>query len=95
MSFQSTPPASPLRQLRHCLLILVLALVAHAAPVAAAVQAYPPTFRAQQMEVSGGTQFVRIGGAGPAYPAHHGEDPGRASAAGWENAPVPLRPRRR
>ena len=72
MSFQSTPQASPLRWLRHCIFVLVLALMAHAAPVAAAVQAYPPTFRTQQMPVSGGTQYVRVGGSGPAVVLLHG-----------------------
>jgi pimeloyl-ACP methyl ester carboxylesterase len=72
MSSQSIPQASPLHWLRHCILILVLAVTAHAAPVAAAVQAYPPMFKTQQMDVSGGTQFVRIGGAGPAVVLLHG-----------------------
>lgn len=72
MSFQWTLQSSLLQWLRRCISILVLALTAQAAPVAAAVQAFPPTFRTQQMEVSGGTQFVRVGGNGPAVVLLHG-----------------------
>ena len=38
----------------------------------AAIGAWPATFRAQQMPVSGGTQYVRVGGSGPAVLMLHG-----------------------
>jgi pimeloyl-ACP methyl ester carboxylesterase len=44
----------------------------NATPVQAAIGTWPPDFRAQQMEVSGGTQYVRVGGRGPAVLLLHG-----------------------
>jgi pimeloyl-ACP methyl ester carboxylesterase len=38
----------------------------------AAIGTWPATFRAQQMPVSGGTQYVRVGGSGPAVLMLHG-----------------------
>ena len=72
MSIQPTPQSEHLRWLRHCMVVLMFLLTTHAAPVAAAVQAYPSTFRSEQMAVTGGTQFVRIGGTGPAVVLLHG-----------------------
>ena len=43
-----------------------------ATPVHAAIKAWPVTFRDQQMAVSGGTQYVRIGGHGSAVLLVHG-----------------------
>jgi len=39
---------------------------------AAAVQPYPANFRQSQMPVTGGTQYVRVGGKGPAVVLLHG-----------------------
>jgi len=41
-------------------------------PARAAAGAWPKGFRAQQMPVTGGTQYVRIGGKGPAVILLHG-----------------------
>ena len=38
----------------------------------ATIGTWPTAFRAQQMPVSGGTQYVRVGGAGPAVVLLHG-----------------------
>jgi pimeloyl-ACP methyl ester carboxylesterase len=38
----------------------------------AAIGTWPTAFRAQQMPVSGGTQYVRVGGSGPAVLMLHG-----------------------
>src|SRR6202050_228535 len=43
-----------------------------ATPVHAAIKAWPPAFHGQQMPVSGGTQYVRAGGQGPAVLLLHG-----------------------
>jgi pimeloyl-ACP methyl ester carboxylesterase len=50
---------------------LVLPLVAPA-PAAAEVKPFPASFRAEQMQVTGGTEYVRIGGQGPAVLLLHG-----------------------
>jgi pimeloyl-ACP methyl ester carboxylesterase len=42
------------------------------APAPAATGAWPEGFRAEQMTVTGGTQYVRIGGRGPAVLLLHG-----------------------
>lgn len=41
-------------------------------PADAATGAWPQAFRAKQMPVSGGTQYVRVGGKGPAVMLLHG-----------------------
>jgi pimeloyl-ACP methyl ester carboxylesterase len=41
-------------------------------PASAEVRPYPTSFNAQQMPVTGGTQYVRIGGHGPAVLLLHG-----------------------
>jgi pimeloyl-ACP methyl ester carboxylesterase len=41
-------------------------------PAAAKITSYPASFRAQQMPVTGGTQYVRMGGRGPAVLLLHG-----------------------
>ena len=41
-------------------------------PAAAEITPFPASFRAQQMPVTGGTQYVRIGGQGPAVLLLHG-----------------------
>jgi pimeloyl-ACP methyl ester carboxylesterase len=51
--------------------MLVLPLIAPA-PAAAEVKPFPAGFRAEQMPVTGGTQYVRIGGQGPAVLLLHG-----------------------
>ncbi|AMN41051.1 alpha/beta fold hydrolase [Rhodoplanes sp. Z2-YC6860] len=66
---------SPLRQI-----ILGLALAATApilsftttTPAAAEIRPFPASFKAQQMPVTGGTQYVRVGGQGPAVLLLHG-----------------------
>lgn len=50
---------------------LVLPLIA-STPAAAEVKPFPASFSAQQMPVTGGTQYVRIGGQGPAVLLLHG-----------------------
>jgi len=44
----------------------------NATPVDAAIKAWPSAFHDQQMAVSGGTQYVRVGGRGPAVLLLHG-----------------------
>jgi len=44
----------------------------NATPVHAAIKAWPSAFHDQQMAVSGGTQYVRVGGHGPAVVLLHG-----------------------
>ncbi|WP_245286885.1 alpha/beta hydrolase [Bradyrhizobium sp. Tv2a-2] len=51
--------------------VLVLPLIA-TSPAAAEVKPWPASFRAQQMPVTGGTQYVRVGGEGPAVLLLHG-----------------------
>ena len=41
-------------------------------PASAEVKPYPTSFQAQQMPVTGGTQYVRVGGHGPAVLLLHG-----------------------
>ena len=60
-------------------LLLVAALMAFAAALTAwtpsadtAIGVWPDTFRARQMPVSGGTQYVRVGGQGRAVLLMHG-----------------------
>lgn len=50
----------------------VIAGLALAAPASAAVKPWPAAFAASQMPVSGGTQYVRTGGEGPAVLLLHG-----------------------
>jgi pimeloyl-ACP methyl ester carboxylesterase len=49
----------------------ILPLIATSA-AAAEITPFPASFRAQQMPVTGGTQYVRIGGQGPAVLLLHG-----------------------
>jgi pimeloyl-ACP methyl ester carboxylesterase len=51
--------------------VLVLPLIA-TTPAAAAIKPFPASFHALQMRVTGGTQYVRIGGQGPAVLLLHG-----------------------
>src|SRR6185312_3128930 len=61
---------------RHLLLsatfALGLMLVAAAPPAYAAVEAWPSAFHDEQMPLTGGTQYVRVGGSGPAVVLLHG-----------------------
>jgi pimeloyl-ACP methyl ester carboxylesterase len=43
-----------------------------AAPTSAAIRPYPAAFTASQLPVTGGTQYVRVGGRGPAVLLLHG-----------------------
>jgi pimeloyl-ACP methyl ester carboxylesterase len=54
------------------LTFLATAALATQMPAHAAVGIWPETFRIQQMPVSGGTQYVRVGGQGPAVLLLHG-----------------------
>ncbi|OAF01151.1 alpha/beta hydrolase [Bradyrhizobium centrolobii] len=55
------------------LCVAVLSLSLFAGNVATAeVKPFPSSFRTQQMQVTGGTQYVRIGGQGPAVLLLHG-----------------------
>ena len=47
-------------------------ILLNAMPVHAAIKPWPSAFRDQQMAVSGGTQYVRVGGHGPAVLLLHG-----------------------
>lgn len=51
--------------------VLILPLIA-ADPAAAEIKPFPSSFHAQQMPVTGGTQYVRVGGQGPAVLLLHG-----------------------
>jgi pimeloyl-ACP methyl ester carboxylesterase len=51
--------------------MLALLLIAPV-PAAAEVKPFPAGFRAEQMQVTGGTQYVRTGGQGPAVLLLHG-----------------------
>jgi pimeloyl-ACP methyl ester carboxylesterase len=51
---------------------IMAAMIASATPAAAGVKPWPAAFHAQQLPVSGGTQYVRVGGSGPAVVLLHG-----------------------
>jgi pimeloyl-ACP methyl ester carboxylesterase len=51
--------------------VLVHAFIA-TGPAAAEIKPFPASFHAQQMPVTGGTQYVRVGGQGPAVLLLHG-----------------------
>ena len=51
---------------------MCLTLVAAVPAARAAVDAWPQSFHAEQMPVVGGTQYVRVGGSGPAVVLLHG-----------------------
>ena len=46
--------------------------IQNATPVHAAIKTWPAAFHGQQMAISGGTQYVRVGGHGPAVLLLHG-----------------------
>ena len=50
----------------------IAVILLNAMPVHAAIKPWPSAFRDQQMAVSGGTQYVRVGGHGPAVLLLHG-----------------------
>lgn len=59
--------------LRPPLLIAAFALLTLISkPASAEIQPFPESFQARQIEVTGGTQYVRIGGSGPAVVLLHG-----------------------
>jgi pimeloyl-ACP methyl ester carboxylesterase len=62
---------SPLLDAVLSAVMLVLPLVA-TTPAAAEVKPFPASFHARQMPVAGGTQYVRVGGDGPAVLLLHG-----------------------
>ena len=49
-----------------------LAVLAFASTASARVIPFPREFHAQQMQVTGGTEYVRVGGRGPAVLLLHG-----------------------
>ncbi|UNK48702.1 alpha/beta hydrolase [Lysobacter sp. S4-A87] len=51
---------------------VLFALMLCALPAAAEVKPFPASFRESQMPVAGGTQYVRVGGKGPAVVLLHG-----------------------
>jgi len=53
-------------------LLLACLLAGACLPVAAAVQAFPPSFRVQDIQTDGATIHVRVGGKGPAVVLLHG-----------------------
>ena len=53
-------------------LALAAMLAVAALPARAAIGEWPPAFHAEQMPVTGGTQYVRVGGSGPAVVLLHG-----------------------
>jgi pimeloyl-ACP methyl ester carboxylesterase len=69
-------PRFPDRSVQALALLPTLAtmtvVLVNVAPSAAGVKPFPSDFRAQQMPVSGGTQYVRVGGHGPAVLLLHG-----------------------
>ena len=50
----------------------IAVILLNAMPVHAAIKPWPSAFRDQQMAVSGGTQYGRVGGHGPAVLLLHG-----------------------
>src|SRR6516162_5943542 len=61
------------RKLGPAAVLLAAAItLQNATPVDAAIKAWPSAFHDQQMAVSGGTQYVRVGGHGPAVLLLHG-----------------------
>ena len=58
--------------LRRWMAVPIMLAAGQALPATAAVASFPPTFRAQQMPVTDGTQYVRIAGTGPAVLLLHG-----------------------
>lgn len=63
---------APLEILRRVSASVVVLLATQAAPAMAAVADFPASFKTQQMPVTDGTQFVRVGGTGPAVLLLHG-----------------------
>ena len=61
------------KPLRSVAAMALMTLAAVAAPhVHGAVKPFPDSFHAEQMQVTGGTQYVRVGGHGPAVVLLHG-----------------------
>jgi pimeloyl-ACP methyl ester carboxylesterase len=64
--------ASRLPRLATALMAFAAVLTAWTPAAIATMGVWPDTFRARQMPVSGGTQYVRVGGQGPAVLLLHG-----------------------
>src|SRR6516225_10483164 len=60
------------RAMPFALMAFAAALTAWMPAAHATIGVWPDTFRAVQMPVSGGTQYVRVGGQGPAALLLHG-----------------------
>ena len=70
LNFTRFTPLHPL--LATALMAFAAALTAWTPAAHATIGVWPDTFRARQMAVSGGTQYVRVGGQGPAVLLLHG-----------------------
>src|ERR1700733_2414615 len=68
MSSQSSIP----RWLRRVAKLLAAASLIATIPAHAEIKPWPAAFHAEQMPVSDGTQYVRVGGTGPAVVLLHG-----------------------
>lgn len=64
--------SSPYPLVATVLMAFVAALIAWTPAADATIGVWPDTFRARQMPVSGGTQYVRVGGQGPTVLLLHG-----------------------
>jgi len=64
--------SSPFPLLATALMAFAAALMAWTPAADASIGVWPDTFRARQMPVIGGTQYVRVGGQGPAVLLLHG-----------------------
>src|SRR3954467_13148911 len=63
---------SSIRTLVIWSLQVFIAIVANGTPASAAEFEFPDGFQARQIDVEGGTQYVRFGGQGPAVLLLHG-----------------------
>jgi pimeloyl-ACP methyl ester carboxylesterase len=64
--------SSPYPLVDTALMAFAAALIAWTPAADATIGVWPDTFRARQMPVSGGTQYVRVGGQGPTVLLLHG-----------------------
>src|SRR6516165_4978151 len=70
LNFSQSTPLHPL--LATALTAFAAALIAWTPAAHATIGVWPDTFRARQMPVSRGTQYVRVGGQGPVVLLLHG-----------------------
>ena len=79
--------------IRGAITLMSAANLLAAPPAKAEVAPWPASFRAEQMPVTDGTQYVRVGGSGPAVVLLHGfgdtgvlQHKGPANSPGWVRA---------